>query len=63
MRSAMLAVISQDYVTVARAKGLGRRDDPVILGLTMPTGAFVMLVNLGVGVVFALVDPRAAPWA
>jgi peptide/nickel transport system permease protein len=111
MRSAMLEVIHQDYVTVARAKGLGphpvlyghalrnalipmitvvglqlprilsgaviieqifawpglgllaydaigRRDYPVILGVTMLTGAAVMVVNLLVDVVYALVDPR-----
>ena len=111
MRSAMLEVVHQDYVTVARAKGLGhrpvlyhhalrnalipmvtvvglqlprilsgaviieqifawpglgllaydaigRRDYPVILGVTMLTGAAVMVVNLLVDVVYALVDPR-----
>ncbi|MDQ3779944.1 MAG: ABC transporter permease [Chloroflexota bacterium] len=111
MRSAMLEVIHQDFVTVARAKGLGarsvlyrhalrnalipmvtviglqlprilsgaviieqifawpglgllaydaisRRDYPVILGVTLITGAAVMVVNLLVDVVYALVDPR-----
>jgi len=111
MRSAMLDVIHQDYVTVARAKGLaarpvlyrhafrhallpmvtviglqlprilsgaviieqifawpglgllaydaiGRRDYPVILGVTMLTGAAVMIVNLLVDVLYAVVDPR-----
>ncbi len=113
MRSAMLEVIHQDYVTVARAKGLGRRpvlyrhalrnalipmvtvvglqlprilsgaviieqifawpglgalaydaitrrDYPVILGVTMLTGAAVMVVNILVDVLYALVDPRVS---
>ena len=113
MRSAMLEVVHQDYVTVARAKGLGRRsvlyrhalrnalipmvtvvglqlprvlsgaviieqifawpglgllaydaigrrDYPVILGVTMLTGAAVMVVNLLVDVAYALVDPRVS---
>lgn len=113
MRSAMLETIGQDYVTVARAKGLGRRpvlyrhalrnalipmvtvvglqlprvlsgaviieqifawpglgllaydaigrrDYPVILGVTMLTGAAVMVVNLLVDVVYTLVDPRVS---
>jgi len=113
MRSAMLETIGQDYVTVARAKGLGerpvlyrhalrnalipmvtvvglqlprvlsgaviieqifawpglgllaydaigRRDYPVILGVTMLAGAAVMIVNLLVDVVYTLVDPRVS---
>ena len=113
MRSAMLEVIHQDYVAVARAKGLedravlyrhalrnalipmvtvvglqlprilsgavvieqifawpglgllaydaiGRRDYPVILGVTMLTGAAVMIVNVLVNLVYALVNPRIA---
>jgi peptide/nickel transport system permease protein len=111
MRSAMLEVIHQDFVTVARAKGLddrgvlyrhalrnalipmvtviglqlprilsgaviieqifawpglgllaydaiGRRDYPVILGVTMRAGAAVMIVNVLVDVVYVMVDPR-----
>jgi len=111
MRSSMLEVIKQDYITTARAKGLdhrnvlyghalrnalipmvtviglqlprilggaviieqifawpgigllawdaiGRRDYPVILGVTMIIGAAVMIVNVLVDVVYALVDPR-----
>lgn len=111
MRSSMLEVIHQDYMTTARAKGLEsrvvlyrhalrnalipmvtvvglqlprilsgavvveqifawpgigaltfdaitRRDYPVILGVTMITGAVVMIVNLLTDVVYALVDPR-----
>ena len=111
MRSAMLEVIGQDYVTVARAKGLepravlyrhalrnalipmvtvvglqlprvlsgaviieqifawpglgrlaydaiGQRDYPVILGVTMVTGAAVMVVNVLTDLAYALVDPR-----
>jgi peptide/nickel transport system permease protein len=111
MRSAMLEVINQDFVTVARAKGLdhravlyrhalrnalipmvtviglqlprilsgaviieqifawpglgllaydaiGRRDYPVILGVTMLAGAAVMIVNVLVDVVYVFVDPR-----
>lgn len=111
MRSAMLEVINQDFVGVARAKGLderavlyrhalrnalipmvtviglqlprilsgaviieqifawpglgllaydaiGRRDYPVILGVTMLTGAAVMVVNVLVDVVYVMVDPR-----
>jgi peptide/nickel transport system permease protein len=113
MRSAMLEVVHQDFVTVARAKGLddravhyrhalrnalipmvtviglqlprilsgaviieqifawpglgllaydaiGRRDYPVILGVTMLTGAAVMIVNVLVDVVYVLVDPRVS---
>lgn len=111
MRSAMLEVIHQDFVTVARAKGLdnrgvlyrhalrnalipmvtviglqlprilsgaviieqifawpglgllaydaiGRRDYPVILGVTLLAGAAVMIVNVLVDVVYVMVDPR-----
>lgn len=113
MRSSMLEVIRQDYMTTARAKGLssrtvlyrhglrnalmpmitviglqlprilggaviieqifawpglgllafdaiGRRDYPVILALTMLTGAAVMIVNVLTDVVYALVDPRVS---
>jgi peptide/nickel transport system permease protein len=113
MRSSMLEVIRQDYMTTARSKGLGsrtvlyrhglrnalipmvtviglqlprilggaviieqifawpglgllaydaigRRDYPVILALTMLTGAAVMIVNVLVDVVYALVDPRVS---
>jgi peptide/nickel transport system permease protein len=113
MRSSMLEVINQDYLTTARAKGLdrravlyrhglrnalipmitviglqlprilggaviieqifawpglgllawdaiGKRDYPVILGLTMLTGAAVMIVNVLVDVVYAIVDPRVS---
>jgi peptide/nickel transport system permease protein len=113
MRSAMLEVVHQDFVTVARAKGLddravhyrhalrnalipmvtviglqlprilsgaviieqifawpglgllaydaiGRRDYPVILGVTMITGAAVMIVNVLVDVVYVLIDPRVS---
>ncbi len=111
MRSAMLEVINQDYVTVARAKGLGpravmyrhalrnalipmvtviglqlpqilsgaviieqifawpglgllayeaigRRDYPVILGVTLFAGAAVMIVSVIVDFVYVLIDPR-----
>lgn len=111
MRSAMLEVIGQDYVTVARAKGLdsrtvlyrhafrnalipmvtviglqlpqilsgaviieqifawpglgdlayqaiGRRDYPVILGVTLFTGVAVMVVSVIVDFVYVLIDPR-----
>ncbi len=113
MRSAMLEVIHQDYMTTARAKGLtGRltlfrhglrnalipmvtvtglqiahilggaviieqifawpglgllaysaitqRDYPVILGLTMIAGAFVVLVNILVDLFYVVVDPRVS---
>ncbi len=113
MRSSMLEVINQDFVTTARAKGvaergvlyrhalrnalipmvtviglqlprilggaviieqifawpgigllawdaIGRRDYPVILGVTMLTGAAIMVVNVLVDVVYALVDPRVS---
>jgi peptide/nickel transport system permease protein len=113
MRSSMLEVIRQDYMTTARSKGLGsravlyrhglrnalipmvtviglqlprilggaviieqifawpglgllaydaigRRDYPVILALTMLTGAAVMIVNVLVDVIYALVDPRVS---
>ncbi len=44
-------------------EGLGydavlRRDYPTIMGLTILTAAFVMVVNLIVDVVYSLVDPR-----
>lgn len=113
MRSAMLEVIRQDYMTSARAKGLSnrvvlyrhglrnalipmvtvvglqlprllggaviieqifawpgigqlafeaitRRDYPVILGVTIFVGAFVMVVNILVDFVYVLVDPRVS---
>ena len=113
MRSSMLEVIRQDYMTTARSKGLGsrsvlyrhglrnalipmitviglqlprilggaviieqifawpglgllafdaigRRDYPVILALTMLTGAAVMIVNVLVDFVYVLVDPRVS---
>jgi len=111
MRSSMLEVIHQDYITTARSKGLdarnvlyrhalrnalipmvtviglqlprilggaviieqifawpglgllawtaiGKRDYPVILGITLITGAAIMIVNVLVDIVYALVDPR-----
>jgi peptide/nickel transport system permease protein len=113
MRSSMLEVINQDYVTVARAKGLdkrnvlyrhalrnalipmvtivglqlprilsgaviieqifawpglgdlafkaiGQRDYPVILAVTLLSGAAVMIVNLLTDLVYVLVDPRVS---
>ncbi|MGI8405034.1 MAG: ABC transporter permease [Thermomicrobiales bacterium] len=113
MRSSMLEVIHQDYITTARAKGLdghnilyghalrnalipmvtviglqlprilggaviieqifawpgigllawnaiGKRDYPVILGITLLTGAAIMIVNVLVDIVYALVDPRVS---
>ena len=113
MRSSMLEVLRQDYMTTARSKGLGsrtvlyqhglrnalipmvtviglqlprilggaviieqifawpglgllaydaigRRDYPVILALTMLTGAAVMVVNVLTDVVYAIVDPRVS---
>lgn len=111
MRSSMLEVIHQDYITTARAKGVRRwdiltlhalrnalipmvtivglqlprlvggavivenvfawpglgalavdavlrRDYPVIMGVTMVTAVFVLLLNLIVDIVYVLVDPR-----
>jgi peptide/nickel transport system permease protein len=111
MRSSMLEVIHQDYITTARAKGLAepavtyrhalknaltpmvtvvgtqvsrlfsgsviveaifawpglgllayesilRRDYPVILALTLLTGAFILLVNILVDVLYVFIDPR-----
>jgi peptide/nickel transport system permease protein len=111
MRSSMLEVIRQDYITSARAKGLServityrhalknamipmvtvvglqlptilsgaiivefifawpglgglgyeailRRDYPVILALTMLIGAFVMILNMLIDIVYVLIDPR-----
>jgi peptide/nickel transport system permease protein len=113
MRSSMLEVINQDYVTVARAKGLdkrvvlyrhalrnalipmvtvvglqlprilsgaviieqifawpglgdlaykaiGQRDYPVILAITLLSGAAVMVVNLITDLVYVLIDPRVS---
>jgi peptide/nickel transport system permease protein len=111
MRSAMLEVIHQDYMTTARSKGLHdrsvllrhamrnatipmvtvtglqvarilsgaviieqifawpglgylayqaitQRDYPVILGVTIIAGTFVILVNILVDVLYVIVDPR-----
>jgi peptide/nickel transport system permease protein len=111
MRSSMLEVIRQDYITAARAKGLServityqhalknamipmvtiiglqlpsilsgaiivefifawpglgglgyeailRRDYPVILALTILIGAFVMILNVIIDIVYVLIDPR-----
>lgn len=113
MRSSMLEVIKQDYITTARAKGLAesrityhhalknailpmvtvvgnqlprllggsvivetvfawpglgwlgyqailQRDYPVILALTLLTGAFILVANVLVDVMYALLDPRIA---
>lgn len=113
MRSSMLEVINQDYMTTARSKGLShssvlyrhglrnallplvtviglqlpqilggaviieqifawpglgllawdaiaRRDYPVILGITMLTGATIMVVSVLVDVVYVLLDPRVS---
>ncbi len=113
MRSSMLEVINQDYVTTARAKGLsngnvlyghalrnallpmvtviglqlpqilggaviieqifawpgvgllafeaiGKRDYPVILGVTMVVGAAIMVTSVLVDVVYVLLDPRVS---
>ncbi len=113
MRSSMLEVINQDYVTVARSKGLGHRavlyghalrnalipmitviglqlprilggaviieqifawpglgdlayeainhrDYPVILAVTLLSGAAVMVVNLLTDFLYVMVDPRVA---
>jgi peptide/nickel transport system permease protein len=111
MRSTVLEVINQDYVTTARAKGLSepvvtyrhmlknaliplitvigtqlarllggavvveyifawpglgslayesilRRDYPVVLALTLLTGAFILIVNVVVDIAYAFADPR-----
>lgn len=111
MRSSMLEVIHQDYITTARAKGVNRwrvlsthalrnalipmvtivglqlprlvggavivefvfawpglgalavdsvlrRDYPVIMGITMVTAAFVLILNLLVDIIYTFVDPR-----
>lgn len=113
MRSSMLEVINQEYVTVARAKGLsgsavlyghalrnalipmitvvglqlpriiggaviieqifawpglgdlafkaiGQRDYPVILAITLLSGAAVMVVNIISDFIYILVDPRVS---
>ena len=113
VRSSMLEVIKQDYVTTARAKGLSeptvtyrhalknalipmvtvvgtqlarllggaviveyifawpglgalayesilKRDYPVVLALTLLTGAFILVVNMLVDVAYTLVDPRVS---
>lgn len=113
MRSAMLEVIHQDYITTARARGLRervvifhhglrnafipmvttiglqlarilsgaviieqifawpglgllaynailQRDYPVILGVTIIAGAFVVVVNIIVDILYVVVDPRVA---
>jgi peptide/nickel transport system permease protein len=111
MRSSMLEVIRQDYVTTARAKGLSeltvtyrhalknalipiitvvgtqlarllggaviveyifawpglgalayesilRRDYPVVLALTVLTGAFILAINVAIDIAYTFVDPR-----
>ena len=111
VRSSMLEVIRQDYLTTARAKGLSdaavtyhhalknalipivtvtgtqlarllggaviveyifawpglgslayesilRRDYPVVLALTLLTGAFILVINLAVDVAYTFADPR-----
>lgn len=111
MRSSMLEVIHQDYITTARAKGLAeravvfrhalrnafvpmvtvvgnqlprllsgsviveavfawpglghlgyqailQRDYPVILALTLLTGAAILVINVIVDVLYAILDPR-----
>ncbi len=111
MRSSMLDVIRQDYITTARAKGLSqrvvvykhalknamlpmvtivgmslprliggavivesifawpgigrlmydavlRRDYPVLMALTTFTGAFVLVLNVVVDIIYAFLDPR-----
>lgn len=111
MRSSMLEVIRQDYITTARAKGLAeavityshalknalipivtvvgtqlarllggaviveyifawpglgalayesilRRDYPVVLALTLLTGAFILVINVVVDLAYTLIDPR-----
>jgi len=113
MRSAMLEVVHQDYMTTARAKGLRerivvsrhalrnafipmvttiglqvahvlsgaviieqifawpglgllaysailQRDYPVILGVTTMAGAFVIVVNIIVDILYVVVDPRVS---
>jgi peptide/nickel transport system permease protein len=113
MRSAMLEVIHQDFMTTARAKGLHertvvnrhalrnglipmitttglqiahilggaviieqifawpglgylsyqaitQRDYPVILGVTILAGAFVIVVNIIVDILYVVVDPRVS---
>jgi peptide/nickel transport system permease protein len=113
VRSAMLDVFNQDYMTVARAKGLtgrqvlfrhglrntlipmititglqvarilggaviiekifawpglgalaydavAQRDYPVILGVTIVSGAFVILVSLFIDLLYVVADPRMA---
>ncbi len=113
MRSSFLEVIRQDYITMARAKGLDERtityrhalknaiipmitivglqlprllsgsvivetifawpglgelgyrsilsrDYPVILALTLLTGAFILVTNIVVDVIYVLIDPRIA---
>ena len=39
---------------------IGKRDYPVILGITLLTGAAIMIVNVLVDIVYALVDPRVS---
>jgi peptide/nickel transport system permease protein len=111
MRSAMLEVLHQDYMTTARAKGvtdrivlyrhglrnafipmitvsglqvarilsgaviieqifawpglgalsydaITKRDYPVVLGVTIVAGAFVILINILVDLLYVLIDPR-----
>ena len=113
MRSSVLEVIRQDYVTTARSKGLAeatvlyrhalknalipmitvvgtqlarllggaviveyifawpglgalayesilRRDYPVVLALTLLTGAFILIVNVVVDIAYMFADPRLA---
>ena len=41
-------------------EAITRRDYPVILGVTMVAGAFVILVNILIDFVYVLADPRVS---
>jgi peptide/nickel transport system permease protein len=47
-----LGLLAYDAIT--------RRDYPVILGVTMVAGAFVMVINILIDFVYVLVDPRVS---
>jgi peptide/nickel transport system permease protein len=65
-RSSMLEVLSQDYMTTAKAKGLGQmaitavtqRDYPVLMGVALVTSLAVLVSNLLADIAYAWADPR-----
>ena len=53
-------VVGSTVVAGTPVDAIGRRDYPVILGVTMIIGAAIMVVNVLVDLVYVLVDPRVS---